>query len=265
MNTAAPLPPSDAVILSAYPASQALAALERLWASVRPGGLLFIEGLAESRRSGVVGLADALECYAGRSSPDDFCGDFPRPAALEFVFCQVEGCALGKSLAPPPRPAAPQPPSSGPRPLGMGLGGVRELYLRGTDMAPHPVSDKLMDHTYETMYGLFLGHLVDRPEPFKMLEIGLGCGMGYGPGASFHLWGKLFPLADLWFAEYNEGCVADSKAKGLIPAEAQILVGDQANFTVLDRWVAQSRGAFDVVIDDGGHTSEQIANSFQKL
>jgi hypothetical protein len=36
-----------------------------------------------------------------------------------------------------------------------------------------------------------------------MLEIGLGCDMQYGPGASATLWRSYFPEADLWFAEYN--------------------------------------------------------------
>ena len=37
----------------------------------------------------------------------------------------------------------------------------------------------------------------------KMLEIGLGCDMGYGPGASVAVFKKLFPTAELWEAEFS--------------------------------------------------------------
>ena len=36
-----------------------------------------------------------------------------------------------------------------------------------------------------------------RNKKFKMLEIGLGCNMGYGPGASYGMWLEFFPNVDL--------------------------------------------------------------------
>ena len=84
-----------------------------------------------------------------------------------------------------------------------------------------------------------------------MLEIGLGCDMDYGPGASTALWKKLFPNADLWEAEFNAEFVKkhrDDKLKGF-----NVLTGDQGDEAVLDTWVQDSGGNFDVVIDDGGH------------
>ena len=37
----------------------------------------------------------------------------------------------------------------------------------------------------------------------KMLEIGLGCGMKYGAGASANLWRVALPEVELWEAEIN--------------------------------------------------------------
>jgi hypothetical protein len=47
----------------------------------------------------------------------------------------------------------------------------------------------------------------------KILEIGLGCDMAYGPGASAKVWRELFPDAVVWFAEFNEECVTANQDK----------------------------------------------------
>jgi len=125
-----------------------------------------------------------------------------------------------------------------------------------------PVTDKVTSHTYQVMYGRFLMPYYNRNPSMKMLEIGLGCDMGYGPGASVALWQKLFPKANLWEAEYNSECVIKNskKLEGI-----NVLVGDQGNETVLDEWINKSGGNFDVIIDDGGHQNCQIWTSLQKL
>jgi len=97
----------------------------------------------------------------------------------------------------------------------------------------------------------------------KMLEIGLGCDMGYGPGASVALHKGIFPEAELWEAEFDAKCVnkhRDGKLKGI-----NVVTGDQMDDTVLDQWVEESGGNFDVIIDDGGHQNCQIWHSFKKL
>jgi len=126
-----------------------------------------------------------------------------------------------------------------------------------------PVTDKVTTHTYQIMYGRFLLPYYHQIPTMKMLEIGLGCNMGYGPGASVALHKKLFPQAELWEAEYNAACVEkhrDGTLKGI-----NLLTGDQGADTVLDGWIEQSGGKFDVVIDDGGHQNCQIWHSFLKL
>jgi len=126
-----------------------------------------------------------------------------------------------------------------------------------------PVTDKVTAHTYQIMYGRFLLPYYHQIPTMKMLEIGLGCDMDYGPGASVALHKKLFPQAELWEAEFNAACVEkhrDGTLKGI-----NLLTGDQGDDTVLDGWIEQSGGKFDVVIDDGGHHNCQIWHSFQKL
>jgi hypothetical protein len=37
-----------------------------------------------------------------------------------------------------------------------------------------------------------------RDKRLKMLEIGLGCGMSYGPGVSYYTWLEYFPHVNLY-------------------------------------------------------------------
>jgi hypothetical protein len=38
-----------------------------------------------------------------------------------------------------------------------------------------------------------------RDKPLKMLEIGLGCNMAYGPGKSYYTWLEFLPNVDLYY------------------------------------------------------------------
>lgn len=132
-----------------------------------------------------------------------------------------------------------------------------------------PTTDKITDHKYQIMYGMFLVPLKMKfhrlSKKMKFLEIGLGCNMEYGPGVSVNLWKKLLGCcAEIWEAESDIECVNkyqhSEKLNGI-----NILTGDQGNFDDLKSWVNISGGQFDVIIDDGGHHSDQILNSFQVL
>jgi hypothetical protein len=100
----------------------------------------------------------------------------------------------------------------------------------------------------------------------KFLEIGLGCGMHYGPGVSLKLWQELFKgkKVELWEAEYDAACVDQARKNGQLDG-VNTLTGDQADFEVLKRWIAESKGKFDIIIDDGGHHNYMILNSFVAL
>ena len=125
------------------------------------------------------------------------------------------------------------------------------------------VSDKFREHTYETMYGLFLAPLQSQPR-VKMLEVGLGCDMTYGPGASASLWRRLLPDAEIWMADVDGDCVAKHN-ETLRALGIRALVGDQTDRAKLRQWLATAGGRFDLVIDDGRHSNSQVLTTFQHL
>jgi hypothetical protein len=45
----------------------------------------------------------------------------------------------------------------------------------------------------------------------------------------------------------------------------KVVVGDQGDLGTLRRWVAESGGGFDFIVDDGGHLSHQQIASFRIL
>lgn len=149
-----------------------------------------------------------------------------------------------------------------------------QLRGRGTDEAEkfvkiansfHPVTDKVNKHKYFLMYGRYLVpvaelHKKEGMKTLKFLEIGLGCNMEY-----VKIWRELLgPTAEIWEAEYNKDCVDKSLAEGKL-AGINLLIGDQGNATVVNRWVKESGGNFDVIIDDGGHFNIQIMTSLEIL
>ncbi|KAF1988460.1 hypothetical protein K402DRAFT_328586, partial [Aulographum hederae CBS 113979] len=129
------------------------------------------------------------------------------------------------------------------------------------DVASRHGTDKVTQHHYHHMYEKYLGPI--RTQPLKVLEIGLGCDMGYGPGKSFTTWLEYLPNVDLYYLEYDAACAKkwEEKTRGL----ATVYTGDQADKGVLEQLVKGSGGEFDVVIDDGGHSMTQQINSFEVL
>jgi len=152
----------------------------------------------------------------------------------------------------------------GARPHGSGqiYGGVQAMKNAACGLKP-PISNKFAGSGYELMYGLFLWPL-RRLKKVKMLEIGLGCGMSYGPGASARTWREVLPQAELWEAELDGECVKNAGSK-LDALGIHALVGDQGNRTTLRRWVAESGGQFNAIVDDGSHRNRDIMISFRVL
>jgi len=140
----------------------------------------------------------------------------------------------------------------------------RKVFLDTVRAQGKPFTDKVTTHAYQTMYGQYLIPFYKRNPKMKMLEIGLGCNMKYGPGASVKVWKALFLQADLWEAEYSGECVDKASQSNMLDGFST-LVGDQGNERVLDDWIKKSGGNFDVIIDDGGHQNCQIYTSFVKL
>ena len=96
-----------------------------------------------------------------------------------------------------------------------------------------------------------------------MLEIGLGCDEAYGPGASVALWQKhLAGGLELWEGEYNAKCVERSIKHGQLRGVGTV-TGDQGDPHVLKRWLNETGGSFDIVIDDGGHRNTHTVTTFE--
>lgn len=148
--------------------------------------------------------------------------------------------------------------------------GEREFLRIALETAPNgQPTDKVVGHLYQIMYGIFLIPLVNdfktQNRKLKLLEIGMGCDMFYGPGKSVALWKKLLGNSGIIYeAEYNATCVNEAIKKKQLGG-VHGLVGDQGDRNVLNEWVKSSDGNFDVIIDDGGHGNMQIYNSFDVL
>lgn len=131
-------------------------------------------------------------------------------------------------------------------------------------------TDKVSAHTYQIMYGIFLVPMAqkfkeDGNEKLRILEIGMGCNMFYGPGKSVAVWKRLLGKSgDIWVADNNATCV-DSAVKNNQLQGVNPLSGDQSDRNVLKSWMKNSNGSFDVIIDDGGHSNEMIYTSFDVL
>jgi len=122
-------------------------------------------------------------------------------------------------------------------------------------------TDKITKHRYQLIYDEFFDK-DSRKNSKKILEIGLGCNMEYGPGASAHIWPRLFPNASIYFVEYDGNCVKKYQSE-LDELGITVFVGDQADKSFLRR-VAMA-GPYDIIIDDGGHSDRQMLNSLRIL
>ncbi|CAG8961756.1 hypothetical protein HYFRA_00006299, partial [Hymenoscyphus fraxineus] len=129
-----------------------------------------------------------------------------------------------------------------------------------TEIAMKWGTDKVTTHNYHYMYEKYMEPIRDRK--IKMLEIGLGCNMNYGPGMSYHTWLEFFPNVDMYYIEYDAACVERWSAN---LTNAKIFTGDQASLPFLQHFITASGGAFDIIIDDGGHTMTQQITSLTTL
>lgn len=134
----------------------------------------------------------------------------------------------------------------------------------------HHGTDKVTGlHAYQTMYGQFLMPLRHAATPIKLFEIGLGCHTARTRrarawGGNTQLWLELFPQSEIWEADFREECAANTRKAGGLKG-INTVFGDQGDPATVQRWVRETGGSFDVIIDDGGHTNRQIKTSFDVL
>ena len=125
-------------------------------------------------------------------------------------------------------------------------------------------TDKIRKHDYHRLYNKYLDYYYNKSDPHSLLEIGLGCGMDYGPGESAILWKKLFLNMNINFIEYNKNCV-DKYQDTINKSGYKVFVGDQAEPKFLEQVKDEIRildEELDIIIDDGGHWNKQIIISF---
>jgi len=89
-------------------------------------------------------------------------------------------------------------------------------------------TDKVTTHHYEYVYGQLIGPI--RYENINFLEIGLGCGMPYGPGKSIPVWKEFMPNANISILEFNEAC-----AKPFETQVKHVFTGDQSDLSLMKR------------------------------
>ena len=106
-------------------------------------------------------------------------------------------------------------------------------------------------HGYTEIYRHYLQPL--RLKKIRLLEIGVY------KGASLNMWRKYFSYAKIFGI--------DSGQEHAIPVidGVEIYKGRQEDKVFLKEFIAGSGGKFDVIIDDGGHVSENIITSFTTL
>lgn len=127
-------------------------------------------------------------------------------------------------------------------------------------------SDRVTTHDYGAFYTRHLHQFRTSSQPLNILEIGLGCGMPYGPGVSIPFWlhPDLFPKASvkLFIMEVDRICVQQWRQSGPHSKHSNVFVhvGDQGFHLDLHALLKQS-GPFDIIVDDGGHLMAQQQSS----
>jgi len=130
---------------------------------------------------------------------------------------------------------------------------IEEFYK----LALNSKTDKVTTHTYQYAYGTYLPRF--RNKHVNFLEIGLGCGMGFGVGKSIELWKSYFPNLTLHMMEYNAQCAEEFRSK-----VDKLYIGDQSDPKTLNS-IGMEGGPFDIIVDDGGHSRKQQLTSLIEL
>lgn len=113
------------------------------------------------------------------------------------------------------------------------------------------VSDKWS--IYLTEYNRLFMHLTE--SPIQLLEIGVQ------NGGSLEIWGQFFPKASCII-----GCDINKECAKIIYSDNRIklVIGDINNIKTRNKIISYSK-EFDIIIDDGSHTSSDIIKSFLTL
>ncbi len=120
------------------------------------------------------------------------------------------------------------------------------------DIACRHRTDKCsLGHNYTPYYAKWFEPV--RGLPLKILEIGIGM------GASLRTWQEYFPNAEI------TGIDIHPDRRRFADRRIRICIGDQTDENFLRSVVEEAGGAFDIIIDDGGHFMNQQIISFNVL
>lgn len=106
-------------------------------------------------------------------------------------------------------------------------------------------------HNYTEVYAQYFASL--RHKPVKFLEIGIF------EGSSVKMWEEYFDNAELHFIDINFSQIK------YFSNRSHYHLADQANTADLLKVMSVTKGDFDIIVDDGGHTMWQQLVSFKTL
>ena len=153
-------------------------------------------------------------------------------------------------------PCAAWPPADGARRFVDIVAANGKLGL-STDKAPNPYFTRWAPHGYDVLYKRYLAPL--RGTDVRLLEIGLGCDMPLGVGASVPLWREYLGVCMKYTIMEFDGPCAEKFRKSV----DALFIGDQSSLT--DLAPVAAAGPYDVIIEDGGHSMKQQITTLRTL
>lgn len=105
-------------------------------------------------------------------------------------------------------------------------------------------------HGYTMYYERHLKHARNRP--VRLLEVGIY------HGASHRMWRRYFPNGEIFGIDDGNTPIPDMHG-------VRTWTGKQEAEGFIKRFIAESGGCFDVVIDDGGHKAAETVTTFRLL
>lgn len=117
------------------------------------------------------------------------------------------------------------------------------------------LSDKGSHHGYERFYFSIFKELEFKN--IRLLEIGVA------DGKSINIWNSFFKNANHIYGIGYKNFQTEYIQK--VNDNTTIFMGDQSNKDFLNKFVEDSEGNFDIVIDDGSHVPSHIQTSFEVL
>lgn len=128
----------------------------------------------------------------------------------------------------------------------------------GTDKATsHPEVRNGRGHGYAPIYDAFF--MWSRDLPIKFLEIGVG------GGESIRTWLEYFSKAHIYGVDITHDTNSWNNPKASPDPRYTFVTGNQSDETFWACFKADYGTGWDVVVDDGGHSSQQIITSFNHL